>query len=161
MNTNTLTVLATLPLPVQALFALKGQFVRMKSARLLKVRKGQAEIVKESEYTCRVGVDYDNIQSVKDGRADGSKPEENAGRPWGEWVLFPFIASHKGNYYFRCTSVRNNPMCVPSVRFLRDGVEITREEAQVAALASEFYEKENEVFEVKIESILDVNGKPL
>jgi hypothetical protein len=149
-----------LPVGVHRLMALKGQFASLRTVRPLKVRKGRTEILKDSIFVCRIGVNYDNIGAVKEGRADGTLPAENAGLPWGEWLVFPYVIGHKGNHYFRCTSVNGNDSCIPKVRFLRNGVEISKEEAQVDALASEFSEKEDrEVFTVKVESIIEINGE--
>lgn len=147
-----------LPVGVHRLMALKGQFASLRTIRPIKVRKGKAEILKDSTFTCRVGVNYDNIAAVKEGRADGSLPSENAGLPWGEWLVFPYVIAHKGNHYFRCTSVHNDN-AIPKVRYLRDGKEITKDEAKVDGLASEFYDKDDtEVFTVKVESITEING---
>jgi hypothetical protein len=147
-----------LPVGVHKLMALKGQFASLRTVRPLKVRKGKAEILKDSTFTCRIGVNYDNIAAVKEGRADGSLPSENAGLPWGEWRVFPYVIAHKGAHYFRCTAVHNDN-AIPTVRYTRNGVKITREEAQADALASEFENKEErEVFTVKVESITEING---
>jgi hypothetical protein len=133
----------------------KGQIVTLVTERPLKVRKNQEQITKRSTFQCRVGVVYDNIQAVKDKRADGTLPAENAGLPWGEWVEFPYVIAHKGEYYLRCTMLRNAHRVAPT--YTRGGVEITREEAQIAALASEFREgDDNDVFNVKVSSIREV-----
>ena len=140
---------------LDTLLSRKGQIVTVETERSMKVRKNQEAILKQSEFQCRVGVNYDNIQAVKDGRADGSKPAENAGLPWGEWALFPYVITHKGEYYVRCTVVRNNFR--KAAKFIRGGAEISKEEAQVACLASEFSEGgDNEVFNIKVSSIRSV-----
>ena len=152
--------LATVDLPVgvHRLMGLKGQFASIRTVRPLKVRKGKAEILKDSTFTCRVGVNYDNIAAVKEGRAGGTLPAENAGLPWGEWCVFPYVIAHKGAHYFRCTSVHNDN-AIPRVTYTRNGVEITKAEAMVDGLASEFYDKDGtEVFTVKVESIVEING---
>lgn len=150
-----------LPVGVHKLMALKGQFASLRTVRPLKVRKGKAEILKDSTFTCRVGVNYDNIAAVKEGRADGSLPSENAGLPWGSWLVFPYVIAHKGAHYFRCTSVHNDN-AIPRVIYTRNGVEITKAEAEADALASEFADKDDrEVFTVKVESITEINGVPV
>lgn len=157
-NTNAPTFAAVdMPIGVHKLMGLKGQFASLRTVRPLKVKKGKAEILKDSTFTCRVGVNYDNITAVKEGREDGSLPAENAGLPWGEWLVFPYVIAHKGCHYFRCTSVHNDN-AIPRVIYTRNGVEITKDEAKADALASEFYEKEGEVFTVKVESITEING---
>lgn len=133
----------------------KGQIVTINTTRRMKVRKGQDPINKSSEFQCRVGVTYDNIQAVKDKRADGTLPKENQGLPWGEWVDFPYFIAHKGEYYVRCTVLRNAFRKAPS--FTRGGIEISKEEAQIACLASEFSGgDDNDVFNIKVSSITAV-----
>lgn len=137
------------------LLSRKGQIVTIETERKMKTRKGQPEIIKHSEFQCRAGVNYDNIQAVKDGRADGSKPAENAGLPWGEWVAFPYIIEHKGEFYFRCTTVNNGFRCSP--RYTIGGVEITKEEAEARCVASEFRDGDaSEVFNIRVSSIRSV-----
>lgn len=127
-----------------------GQIVTMKTARPMKVRKGQAPIEKLSHFQCRMGVNYDNIKKVKEGREDGTLPEENTGLPWGTWHTFPYVIEHKGEYYIRCTIVNNAFRKAPE--YFRDGVQITKEEAKVACLASEFKESidMDVVFNIKL-----------
>lgn len=140
---------------LDTLMSRKGQIVTLVTTRAMKVRKGQEAIQKTSEFQARVGVNYDNIKAVQEKRAEGELPAENAGLPWGEWVDFPYVIAHKGEYYVRCTVVRNNFRKAPA--FTRNGVEITREEAQAACLASEFREgDDNDVFNVKLSAIRSV-----
>ena len=137
------------------LLSRKGQIVTMLTERDCKVRKNKDPIRKRSEFQCRVGVNYDNIQSVKEGRADGTKPAENAGLPWGEWALFPYVIHHKGEYYFRCTTLNNAFRKAPV--YTQNGQVITKEQAQIDCLASEFSDAEQgEVFNIKVSSLLAV-----
>ena len=137
------------------LLSRKGQIVTMLTERDCKVRKGRDPIRKRSEFQCRVGVNYDNIKTVIEGRADGSKPAENAGLPWGEWALFPYVITHKGEYYIRCTTLPNGNH--KPAQFLRNGNMITREEAQADCLASEFSEGDRgEVFNIKVSSLVEL-----
>lgn len=149
-----------LPAPVRKLLAKKGQYCRIVSNRPLKVRKGRDEIIKHSEFTVRIGVSYDALKSTKEGREDGTLPSENQGM-WGEWVIFPILKKHKENHYIRCTAVNGNDNCIPKTSFHRNGVEISRDEAKIDALASEFAEKDLTVFDIKVESIESVNGEPI
>lgn len=133
----------------------RGQIATITTRRALKVRKNQPAIDKISTFQCRVGVDYDNIQSVQDKRRTGELPVMNAGLPWGQWVDFPYVIEHRGEYYFRCTRLRNNFRA--RTQYVREGQVIDREQAQQAALASEFREQDdNEVFTIKIASIQDI-----
>ena len=134
----------------------RGQIATITTERPLRVRKGQTPITKISTFQCRVGVDYDNIQTVREKRESGELPEQNAGLPWGRWITFPYVLEHSGTTYFRCTRIRNNFQ--PRTTYIRDGAIITKEEAVAAALASEFRhtESDNEVFNIKVSSIRDV-----
>ena len=133
----------------------KGQIATITTTRALKVRKNETAINKTSTFQCRVGVDYDNIKVVQEKRENGEIPTENAGLPWGQWEIFPYVIEHKGERYFRCTTIRNN--FIPKTTYIRDGVEISVEEAQRAALASEFRAGDSsDVFNIKISSIVDV-----
>lgn len=135
----------------------KGQIVTVRTARPVKMKKGQPEVIKTSEFQCRVGVTYDNIAAVKEARANGDLPAENAGLPWGEWIEFPYTIGHKGETYVRCTLLNNNFRRAP-VFTLADGTVVDKEVVKAGALASEFKEgdAENAVFNIKLSSLLDV-----
>lgn len=153
--------LSIYPPKLRKLFALKGQIVTLRTIKDCKMRKGVAQIVKDSTFQCRVGVNYDNIANVQDKRDSGELPAENAGLPWGSWVegLFPYVIEHKGSYYFRCTTM-HNAHSIHTRRFLRNGIEVSVEDAQAACLASEFKDmSDNDVFCVRVENIMEINGK--
>ena len=140
---------------LDTLLSRKGQIVTMTTERDCKVRKGQDPVRKLSTFQCRVGVNYDNIKTVKEGRADGTKPAENAGLPWGEWALFPYVIAHKGEYYIRCTTLNNAHRVAPVYTQL--GAVITRDAAQLACLASEFKDGDaSEVFNIKVSSLIEI-----
>ena len=140
---------------MDTLLSRRGQIVTVNTERPMKVRKGQEAITKTSEFQCRVGVNYDNIKTVIEGRANGDKPAENAGLPWGEWALFPYVITHKGEYYVRCTVLRNGFR--KAAEYRRGDQLISKEEAQIACLASEFKDgDDNEVFNIKVSSIRSV-----
>lgn len=141
---------------LEYLLTRKGQIVSFRTIREMKVRKGQVSIQKESQFLARIGVSYDNIKNVQDKREDGRLPEENAGLPWGTWEIYPYVIEHKGERYIRC-SVLNNPNVHGKARYIRNGEEISREEAQLACLSSEFKARDDgDVFNIKISSILEV-----
>lgn len=147
---------------LEKLMARRGQIVTVRTRRPLKMRKGAETVLKTSDFQCRVGVDYDNIATVKEGRANGELPAENAGLPWGEWAVFPYVIRHtsKGStqeeLYVRCTMLNNGYRKSP-VFELTDGTVVEKEEAMLMALASEFKEgDDNAVFNIKLSSILEV-----
>lgn len=139
----------------------KDQPVHIKTSKEMKVRKGQEPITKISEYTALVGGDYEKLQSTIERRqlneAAGVEPTENSGKlPWGEWVDFPYIISHKDETYIRLTKL---PESTGKSTYFRNGIEITKDEAIEACLASEFPKtpSETEIFNIKVKSILEVD----
>lgn len=146
---------ATPQMYLKLLMSRKGQIVTLVTERNMKVRKNQQPIRKLSEFQCRVGVNYDNIKAVKEKRETGELPEKNAGLPWGEWVEFPYVISHKGELYIRCTAIKNDFVREPV--YTQNGDTITKLQAQAQCLASEFSERsDNEVFNIKLSSLLSV-----
>jgi hypothetical protein len=140
---------------LQLLNKKRGTVATLTTLRAMKVRKDKPAVQKLSTFQCRVGVEYDNIQAVKDKRADGRLPAVNGGLPWGEWYDYPHIIEHKGEYYYRCTRVRNS--FIPQVTYLQEGQTITKAQAEADCLASEFRgDTDNEVFTIKVASLQQV-----
>ena len=140
---------------LELILSRKGQVVTFVTERPMKTRKGMEAITKRSEFQARVGVNYDNIQAVKDKRQNGELPAENAGLPWGQWHTFPYVISHKEDFYVRCTVLRND--FHRAATYVQNGVEISKEQAQAQCLASEFSDKgDNEVFTIKLSSVRSV-----
>ena len=131
----------------------RGQIITMITKRAMKVRKGQDPIEKISRFQVRVGVSYDNIAAVKEKRESGELPKENKGLPWGEWEIYPYVIAHKGERYIRCTAMNG---FAGFVKYYRNSLEITEDEAKAACVASEFGDKSGEVFNVKLSSIMEV-----
>lgn len=151
-----------LPQRVWDLLTYKGQIVTIKTRRPMKVRKGRDPIEKESVFQCRIGVTYDNIANVKTKRSTGELPLVNHGLPWGQWVFFPYLLEYKDQYYFRCTMLRNSKS-VHTTRYIRGGSDISRNEAMIDCLASEFpaVAPDADVFNIKVDSILEINSNPV
>lgn len=149
-----------LPQRVWDLLKYKGQIVTFKTRRPMKVKKGRDGIEKESIFQARIGVTYDNIQDVKDKRATGELPAHNAGLPWGQWVFFPYLLEYKDVYYFRCTAI-DNTKSIHKTRYIRGGIDITAAEAMIDCLASEFPKTPSDldVFNIKVDNILEINGQ--
>jgi hypothetical protein len=159
MSNDTITIPSTLPKKVVDLLAMRGTIATLQTVRTMKVRKGQAEVLKESTFQCRLGAGYENLSAVVEKRESGEMAAEPGKMAWGEWVegCYPHLKTHKGNYYLRCSVVHNN--FIPKTIFYQNGKEISKDEAKVVCLASEFYEKDNECFDIKIESLISVNGQ--
>ena len=162
-NNTPATLIAAIKVPalVETLLALKGQIVTITTARDVKYRKDSgaiAQTVKVSTFQCRMGVNYDNLKVVQEKREDGSLPAENAGLNGMEWVQFPHLLRgiKSGKYQMRCTSFAGN---ASKVAFVRNGAEITRDEALVGVLASELPKDDrSDVFNITVDSITHING---
>jgi len=165
----TQTLPASLPSRVLALASIfaaqtqHGGFVSLKTARPLGTKKGVTPVLKVSEYTCRLGVCYDNQKSVQEKRESGELPAENQGLLGRTWVIPNFLmqSEKSGKFLIRVTPVRTDT-AVRSVKFFRNGAEISKDEAMIGALAKESYERETtDAFDIQAESVVEVNGNPV
>lgn len=123
------------------LLTLKGNFVGVSWNRPMKTRKGVvANVTKSVRTTVQVGVNYENREVVREARADGTAPAENAGLPWGEWEVFPYVIAHKGKRYVRLYPVRdgNGKPRACKVIYKVDGKAVTRDAVEALCPASEF-----------------------
>ena len=77
---------------------------------------GVKVLTKTTTATVRTGVEYKNLAENLD--------RETGALPWGEWFLYPFVVTHKGNYYGRIYAKRDT---VRSIYFV-DGTEVDRAE---------------------------------
>lgn len=165
-NTANAALLASLPAVVRTLLSMKGQILTLQIARDCKMRKSVTSdpVYKFSKIQVRVGIDYDNIAAVKEKRESGELPAENAGRAWGSYVpgLFPYVIEHKGQIYFHFSTLPNSTF-KSEVHFMRNKKEITKEEVRAVCLASETEERETtlECFDLRVESIMEINGNPV
>lgn len=152
----------------EAFKTLKGQNIRVKWVRPVKVKKGQTVYFKETSGKFSAGFPYDNMGKVQEGRENGELPSENAGLPWGHWMDFPYLIGHKGKIYIRLyppsenRSMKENvKKSIPKVRFLTaDGVEVSPEVVKAAALASEFPKEKTEplCFTVDADNIVEIGA---
>lgn len=138
METTNATLAAlcqSMPL-LSRILAKRGQFTGALWTRTLKTRKGVSHVVtKETRATVRAGLDYDARAKVQDAREDGTLPATNAGLPWGEWLAFPYVITHKGNHYVRLYPVEGR---APRVVYRIDGKLASKLDAMELCLASEF-----------------------
>jgi hypothetical protein len=147
-------VLTNMPLAVIKMMSKKGQFCRLVMEKNLKMLKGREQIRKHSELNCRIGVEYEHINKVKEIRENGTPPGAMA---WGSWVLYPILKTHNGNYYIRVSTIPNN---VPATKYFRGGLEITKEQAKADCQASEFRERDDLiVFDVNVSNVISLNGE--
>lgn len=138
----------------------KGQIVTLTTKRPMKMKKNQPVVEKTSTFQARIGVTFDNIATVKEKRQDGTYPEENQGLKGFEWVKFPILLkSLKTNeVYVRCTKVKSNVQS--RTEYTMDGSDIEKSQVKEMALASEFpkSKSDSEVFNIKLSSIITLNG---
>jgi hypothetical protein len=117
----------------------KGQFFSIVWRRPMKTRKGTTSLIEKMvSGVFRAGIDYDNKQSVQDKRESGELPAVNQGLPWGQWLVFPHIISHKGNLYLRIYPANANQV---RAEYFLNGESARREEIEPLCLASEFAER--------------------
>lgn len=133
----------SLPSLVRRILSRAGQFTGFLWTRNLKTRKGVSDIItKTVRCVGRVGLSYEKRASVQDARASGELPATNAGLPWGQWLLFPYLIEHKGNLYVRIYPV---PGRAPKVIYKLNGRIVRRSEIEALCLASEFGEVREDI----------------
>lgn len=134
----------------------KGSFHSLLWERPMKTKKAYADmrIVKRSSAVVRFGVEYDNMKAVQQKRATGELPAVNAGLQWGEWKMYPYFITHKGNTYLRCATSKQNPT---RTEYFLNGVKVDAETIKPMVLASEFSKSESQdVFTLNVDNILAI-----
>ena len=116
----------------------KGQFASAEWSRPCKTLKScEHEIVKKTiANNIRIGANYENLQTTKDGRADGTLPSENQGLKGLEWVNFPVILRNPktSRYFIRLETTKNSKF---KTQYFIDGRETTKAEIEHYLQASE------------------------
>ncbi len=135
---------------------LPGAIYRIGWTRPMKLRKDSIghTAIKSVSAIVRSGIDYDSIARVQEKREAGILPSENAGLPWGEWILPPRVILHKGLEYLRFATAPNMDFA-PFVSFELDGKPSNDAELAPLCLASEFRDNENglDVFTLKLATL--------
>lgn len=120
------------------LLTVKGGFVGMSWLRPMKTRKGiVSSVSKQVSCVGRVGINHENRAAVQAARESGELPSTNQGLPWGVWAFFPYFITHNGNLYVRLYPVEGSK---PDVVYFANGQPISKGEAILLCLASEFSE---------------------
>lgn len=142
-----------------------GRLIQITWRRPLKTLKAHSNemIEKIVRGTVRVGVDYENMASTKEGRATGDLPSKNEGLPWGEWHAFPRYIKNtkKGSteevVYARLTLMPGTEM---ESSYSRNGFPATLEEVKGFCQASEFRKPDEEitVLTLNVDSIIRVKS---
>lgn len=135
----------------------KGQIVSLTFKRPLETRaafKG-LNLEKRVKMTARAGVDYDNINDVQEKRESGELPAINAGLPWGEWFAFPHIIEHKGEKYFRFSTIPTTHNT--KTEYFLNNEPVNFEDIKEKLLASEWKKDEDkDVFNLKEKYIEEI-----
>lgn len=141
---------------LEIVFAKKGQIATLETKKAVKMKKGQPAFFKASKFQARVGVNYENLATTKEGRNDGTLPEENAGLPWGKWVAFPYLIEHNGKHYVRLTAFDGNKY--PATFTDENGNVVDKDVVKAGALASEFKTTDDapSVFNIPLENIVSI-----
>ena len=116
------------------LSAPKGANIVVEWNRTLKPLKTSGcsdTIVKSTRMVGRIGIDYDNIQTVKDKRESGELPAENAGLKGMIWIEPPYLlqSEKSGRLLLRLYNGTSKTI-KPEVHFFRNGVEVERNSLQ-------------------------------
>jgi hypothetical protein len=136
---------------IQKFLAKTGQICKVTWRRECKTRKGSPVVHKTVTAIVRAGIDYDNQKIVQNKRENGELPKENAGLPWGEWFIFPYIVKHKENFYLRFYPFNGGKVLT---KFELDGNTVEFDRVKDYLLSSEKQEREGDCFVVKENSIL-------
>ena len=113
----------------------KGSFISVELERPAKVLKGVTQaIVKQTKMVARLGINYDNMQQTQDKRESGEAPAQNAGLPWGEWDVYPYVIKHKGEKYLRMYADKHQV----KTTYLVNGIETPKNELKSILQSSEF-----------------------
>lgn len=134
-----------------------GTYANMTTCKTLKTRKEfkDKNIVKISRSTIRAGVEYDNMKSTKEGRANGSLPAKNAGLKYGRYIKGEekYFIEHNGQIYLRVSSSPNKSR----VTYLVNGIPTDEQEVKAMCLKSEFPTSEKpSVYNVNIDHIISI-----
>ena len=133
----------SLPSLIRKVLARAGQFTGFLWTRPVKTRKGVSSIVtKTVRCVGRVGLSYDKRAAVQAARESGELPSTPQPLPWGSWLLFPYLITHKDALYVRIYPV---PGRLPKVIYRIDGQLATKAQAQAICLASEFNEVRDDI----------------
>ena len=139
----------------------KGQIATIKIRRPLKTRKefSKIKIIKESVMQIRCGINYDNINKVKEARYIGDLPAQNEGLSSNLiWSIYPYLLKNTktNKSYFRFYTVNNN--FVPSIKYILDKEEVTKDDIKQFVLASEISDHKGDktCFNIEVNKIVEV-----
>jgi len=131
---------------LEAVETKKGQYLPATwSSRVAVPSKSNDVVIKTSKATVSTGKAYANLNQNKD--------TETGDLPWGEWKVYPWVITHKGQDYARLYLADTFKV---EQTFTINGQPATKEEAQAVTLPSAWTKKEGGptlTFSVKMESV--------
>jgi hypothetical protein len=147
---------------VESLKGKAGQHVSVVWQRAAKVVKScPFLIVKRTAAWVRSGINYTNLQSVRDAIEAGTR-EAVEGLPWGQWRegFANYIIDHKDKEYVRLYPASFDNLSHPQVEWLVDGKPATYAQVEQYLLASEKHKEEDKpaCFTVNTENVLSVGS---
>lgn len=132
----------------------KGQFVTVKTSKVITRKKGFDPVIKESEYQLRVGHSYYNQASTKEAHASGER--EKVGLPtYLERIDEYFVRNLKSNKVYLTGQPSGNR---GSSRFLApNGSELSYDDIEYSLYAKDQRkDKKSDWVQVDINNILEV-----
>lgn len=137
----------------ESFLAAKGNFIKASfhtEKKPAAAHKGTT-LEKVTTGVFRAGINFANLQSVKDGIANGERGEVQP-LPWGEWESFPYVIKHKENHYLRLYPAKNGKV---ETTYLVNGQEVSREEFNSYLTPSDAKSPEKfECFTVKCSNVI-------
>jgi hypothetical protein len=128
-----------------------GTYRLIAYTRACKVKKNSPQIMKHTEGIFRVGCNYENLTSTKEGRADGTLPSESQGLNGLVWEEFPNILKNPNtNKMYLRVEVSNDPR---KVTYTINGKEVSKESIKDSLYSSELKGSSTSVFNVNIDDI--------
>ena len=135
----------------------KGQFASAEWSRPCKTLKScNHEIVKRTiANNVRIGANYENLQTTKEGRENGTLPSENQGLRGLEWVTFPVLlrSPKTDKRYIRFELAKNSKF---TVQYFIDGQETTKAEIENYLQASEKRSNDGTVMNIGVDTIINL-----
>ena len=131
-----------------------GQFSRAVWQRKCSTRKGfeNVAIYKKTVVTVRAGIAYDNLQVVKEARANGDLPSTNQGLNGKKWLQFPYLLTGRDDDL----QLRIYPGSNRQVTYYMNGKEVDASMLKHTILASEMPRTSDIVQDIRLGDMLEL-----
>lgn len=135
----------------------KGTFANIHTRKALKTYKGITDIIeKQTVFSGRLGVTYDNISKVQEKRKNGELPKQNDGLTWGEWEEFPYFIKNGNKRYLRISLIPNTQF---DTVYFKNGIMTTKQDIEGLVTKANFSNNNSDTIEVltiDINNIVDI-----